>query len=82
MDIATNERLVFAYDFTLDGIRRWTSLVTVELAAHPDGDGTRLTRTEQYAYLAYAADGQQDVAHLKGSAALHLNALAAALTKR
>jgi hypothetical protein len=44
-------------------------------------DLTRLTRTEQYAYLAYTADGQQDIAHLKGSTTLQLNALAAALTK-
>lgn len=77
IDIATNERVVFTYDFTLDGVRRWTSLVTVELAAI--GDGTHLTRTEQYAYLAYTADGEQDIAHLKGSTTLHLNALAAAL---
>jgi uncharacterized protein YndB with AHSA1/START domain len=87
MDIAADERLVFTYDVSLDGIRRWTSLVTIELAAlskndgKSDGDGTRLTRTEQYAYLTYAADGQQDIAHIKGSATLHLNALAAALTK-
>jgi uncharacterized protein YndB with AHSA1/START domain len=85
IDIATDERLVFTYDVTLDAIRRWTSLVTIELAAlsdlEGDGDGTRLTRTEQYAYLAYAADGQQDIAHLKGSTTLHLNALAAALAK-
>jgi uncharacterized protein YndB with AHSA1/START domain len=80
IDIAENERLVFTYDFTLDGIRRWTSLVTVELQPQPDSNATRLIRTEQYAYLAYTADGHQDLAHLKGSAGLQLNALAAALT--
>ena len=81
IDIAENERLVFAYDFTLDDIRRWTSLVTVELKPERDSNATRLIRTEQYAYLAYAADGRQDIAHLKGSAGLQLNGLEAALTK-
>jgi len=43
------------------------------------GDGTRLRHTEQYAYLAYAGDGAQNIAHLKGSLPLQLNGLAAAL---
>jgi hypothetical protein len=41
--------------------------------------GTRLRHTEQYAFLAYPGDGSQDVAHLRGSMNLQLNALAAAL---
>jgi hypothetical protein len=48
--------------------------------ALPAGDGTRLRHTEQYACLAYAGDGAQDVAHLKGSLPLQLNGLAAALS--
>jgi hypothetical protein len=43
----------------LDGRPRWVSLVTVELA--PDG-GTHMSHTEQYAFLAYGGDGEQDVA--------------------
>ena len=72
-------RIVFGYSVTVDDVRRWASLVTVELSALPAGDGTRLRHTEQYAYLAYAGDGAQDIAHLKGSMNLQLNGLAAAL---
>lgn len=78
-DLEEGSRIVFGYSFTLDGVRRWASLVTVELSALPTGDGTRLRHTEQYVYLAYAANGAQDIAHLKGSMNLQLNALAAAL---
>jgi hypothetical protein len=60
-------------------VRRWASLVTVELTALPAGDGTRPRHAEQHAYLAYAGDGAQDIAHLRGSMNLRLNALAAAL---
>jgi uncharacterized protein YndB with AHSA1/START domain len=84
VDLEPGTRIVFCYAFTLDGVRRWASLVTVELSALPSGsgpagDGTRLRYTEQYAYLAYPGDGSQDVAHLRGSLNLQLNALAAAL---
>jgi uncharacterized protein YndB with AHSA1/START domain len=78
-DLEAGTRIVFGYSFTLDGVRRWVSLVTVELSAPPAGGGTRLRHTEQYGFLAYAGDGAQDVAHLKGSTNLQLNALAAAL---
>lgn len=78
-DLTAGSRVVFGYSFTLDGIQRWASLVTVELSAPPDGPGTRLRHTEQYAYLAYTGDGSQDVAHLRGSMNLQLNALSAAL---
>jgi len=76
-DIVPGVRIVFAYTFSLDGIRRWTSLVTVELEG--TDAGTRLTHTEQYAYLAYSGEGEHDVAHLKGSTRLQVNALAVAL---
>jgi uncharacterized protein YndB with AHSA1/START domain len=78
-DLKAGARIVFGYSFALDGVPRWASLVTVELSALPSGNGTRLRHTEQYAFLAYAGDGAQDVAHLKGSTNLQLNGLAAAL---
>lgn len=81
-DLAAGSRIAFGYSFTLDGIPRWASLVTVELSPLPPGDGTRLRHTEQYAYLTYTGDGAQDVAHLKGSLNLQLNALSAALCRR
>ena len=78
-DLEAGARIVFGYSFTLDGVRRWASLVTVELSALPSPGGTRLRHTEQYAFLAYDGDGANDVAHLKGSMNLQLNGLAAAL---
>ena len=70
---------------TVDGVRRWASLVTVSLSALPPGDA-RATRRgrgcgtpSSTSYLAYAGDGAQDIAHLKGSTGLQLNGLAAAL---
>jgi uncharacterized protein YndB with AHSA1/START domain len=83
-DIAADARIVFGYSLTLDGIRRWASLVTVEISAVSEGalaggSGTLLRHTEQYAYLAYADDGAHDLAHLRGSTNLQLNGLAAVL---
>jgi uncharacterized protein YndB with AHSA1/START domain len=74
VDIVADRRIVFSYQVILDGRPRWVSLVTVELA--PDDGGTHMSRTEQYAFLAYTGDGQQEVAHLKGSTRLQLNGLA------
>jgi uncharacterized protein YndB with AHSA1/START domain len=48
-DIVPDERIVYAYDMHLDDTRISVSLATVELK--PDGDGTRLTYTEQGAFL-------------------------------
>jgi hypothetical protein len=91
LDVSADSRIVFSYSVTVNGVRRWTSLVTVSLSALPappelpalpelpGGEGTRLRHTEQYAFLAYDGDGAQDVAHLKGSLPLQLNGLAAAL---
>jgi uncharacterized protein YndB with AHSA1/START domain len=83
-DIVPGVRLVFDYELVLDGVRRWVSLVTVELSARPGqtmpGEtGTRLRHTEQYTYLAYS-DAAREIAHLKGSTSLQLNGLAAALS--
>ena len=48
-DIVPDERIVYAYDMHTEGQRISVSLGTVEL--EPDSDGTRLTYTEQGAYL-------------------------------
>lgn len=48
-DIVPDERIVYAYEMHLDEVRISVSLATIELA--PAGDGTRLTLTEQGAYL-------------------------------
>ena len=85
LDLEPGARIVFSYFVTLNGVRRWASLVTVLLSALPvpvpvpSGEGTRLRHTEQYAFLAYDGDGAHDVAHLKGSMPLQLNGLAAVL---
>ncbi len=76
-DIVPDERVVFTYATLLNDVRRWVSLVTVELS--PRDGGTRLRHTEQYAFLVYTGDGEQDTAHLRGGTRLQLNALAAAL---
>ena len=88
-DLVPGSRIVFSYSVTVNGVRRWASLVTVSLSALSplppvpplplDGEGTRLRHTEQYAFLAYDGDGAQDIAHLKGSMPLQLNGLAVAL---
>jgi uncharacterized protein YndB with AHSA1/START domain len=88
LDIVPGRRIVVAYDLTVDGVRRWASLVTIELAGHrhdnsdnsgKDVSGTRLTHTEQYAFLAYTGDGGHDTKHLEGGTRLQFNALAAVL---
>jgi uncharacterized protein YndB with AHSA1/START domain len=48
-DIVPDERIVYAYDMHVGDRRISVSLGTVEL--EPEGDGTRLTYTEQGAYL-------------------------------
>jgi uncharacterized protein YndB with AHSA1/START domain len=44
-DIVENVRMVFTYDMWIDGRHISTSLTTI--AVEPDGEGTRLTYTEQ-----------------------------------
>jgi uncharacterized protein YndB with AHSA1/START domain len=77
LDIVAGERFVFCYEVIVDDLRRWVSLVTVELA--PRDGGTRLTHTEQYVLLAYTDDGAHDVGHLRGGTRLQFNGLAAVL---
>ena len=48
-DIVRPSRIVFTYDMLIDGTRISVSLATVEIA--PEGAGTRLTYTEQGAFL-------------------------------
>jgi uncharacterized protein YndB with AHSA1/START domain len=48
-DIVRDERIVSTYDMTLNGERISVSVATVEFA--PEGSGTRLTLTEQGAFL-------------------------------
>ncbi|MCS0499395.1 SRPBCC domain-containing protein [Protaetiibacter mangrovi] len=72
-------RLVYGYDSTVDGVVRWTALVTIELT--PDGvGGTRLDWTEQVALLVASGDGSADLPHLRGAIALRLNGLAMVLS--
>lgn len=80
LDIVTDRRIVYAYRSTVDAIPRWTSLVTVLLA--DDAGSTRLTWTEQAAFLARTGDGAADLPHLRGATSLRLNGLAVALRPR
>ena len=48
-DIVPDQRIVYSYEMHLDDKRISVSLATIELEA--TGDGTRLTLTEQGAYL-------------------------------
>jgi len=53
-DVVPNERIVYAYEMSLDDRKISVSLATMEL--HPAGAGTRLVVTEQGAFL----DGYDD----------------------
>jgi uncharacterized protein YndB with AHSA1/START domain len=48
-DIVPDERIVYTYDMLMDDTRISVSVATVEF--EPSGDGTRLTFTEQGAFL-------------------------------
>ena len=65
-----------AHEALLNGVRRWVSLISLELAPIP-GEATRITHTEQYTFLAWDGDGAHDQAHLRGSIQLAFNGLAA-----
>ncbi|MDG2517157.1 SRPBCC family protein [Lysobacter soli] len=53
-DIAQGQRIVFAYDISVDGRKLSVSLVTIEFL--PTSHGTRMRYVEQLAYL----DGHED----------------------
>ena len=74
-DIVENERIVYTYDLYLDARRMSVSLATIEL--RPDPDGTRMTFTEQGAFL----DGIDDPAGREHGTKLLLDALAAAMAE-
>ncbi|MEV6805064.1 SRPBCC domain-containing protein [Streptomyces sp. NPDC051132] len=73
LDIVPDTRIVLAYSAEVGGVRRWISLVTVELT--DEGAGCRLTWTEQYTWLVPTGDGGDDIAHLRGGTRLLLNGL-------
>jgi uncharacterized protein YndB with AHSA1/START domain len=73
VDVVANERIVFAYELSLDGRLRTISLVTIELAGGPSE--TRVTHTEQYVLLGFSGDGRDDVAHLEAGVRLLFNGL-------
>lgn len=76
--IEIDRRIAYAYVAIVDGIPRWSSLVTVELDA--DADGTELSWTEQVAVLQPSDDsGDRDLAHLRGATRLRLTAMKAAM---
>jgi uncharacterized protein YndB with AHSA1/START domain len=74
-DIIPDSRIVYAYDMHLADTRISVSLGTVELK--PEGDGTRLTYTEQGAYL----DGLDTPDQRKQGTGSLLDALGAALER-
>lgn len=80
IDLVPDRRIVFSYESSVNGLRRWTALVTVELAE--DAGGTRLDWTEQVAFLERTGDGSADLPHLRGATTLRLNGLMAALEHR
>jgi uncharacterized protein YndB with AHSA1/START domain len=57
LDIIPNQRIIYAYDMYVGGRKLSVSLATVEVTAV--GSGTRLTVTEQGAYLDGVEDGSQ-----------------------
>lgn len=76
--IEPDQLVSYAYIAIVDGIPRWSSLVTVALA--PEGYGTELTWTEQVALLhPHDPTGEQDLAHLRGGVRMQHTAMALAL---
>jgi uncharacterized protein YndB with AHSA1/START domain len=72
-DIVEDERIVYTYDLHLGDQHMSVSLATIELVA--DGDGTKMTFTEQGAFL----DGIDDPAQREHGTNLLVDALGAAL---
>jgi uncharacterized protein YndB with AHSA1/START domain len=75
LDVVPNHRLVMAYCMYIDGKRLSASLATVTLL--PDGAGTKLTYTEQAAFL----DGADTLASRKDGCAQLLDTLGGELTR-
>jgi uncharacterized protein YndB with AHSA1/START domain len=75
-DIVENRRIVLAYTMTVGGERTSASLATVEI--EPQGSGTRLTYTEQGAFL----DGRDNPAQREEGCRWLLEALGKELKKQ
>jgi uncharacterized protein YndB with AHSA1/START domain len=75
-NIVAEERIVFSYDMHLNGEHVSVSLTTVEF--EPDGEGTKLTFTEQGAFF----DGLDDPAGREHGTGKLLESLDAALADR
>jgi uncharacterized protein YndB with AHSA1/START domain len=75
LDIVPNERIIYGYDMHLDDKRISVSLATVEFK--PAGKGTRLTFTEQGAFL----DGYDDAGSRERGTTYLLDALGAGLAR-
>ena len=73
LDIVPDARIVYSYDMQLDDRRISVSLATMQLQA--EGAGTRLTFTEQAAFL----DGYDDAGSREQGTNALLDALGAAL---
>ena len=74
-DVAVNERLVYAYELSLDDRKISVSLATMQLEA--EAGGTRLTVTEQGAFL----DGYDDAGAREHGTGLLLDKLGASLER-
>ncbi|HEY6669511.1 MAG TPA: SRPBCC family protein [Methyloceanibacter sp.] len=72
-DIVPNERIIYSYDMNLDEKRISVSLATIEF--EPAGSGTKLTITEQGAFL----DGYDDAGSRERGTRWLLDKLEAAL---
>jgi uncharacterized protein YndB with AHSA1/START domain len=72
-DVVVNERLVYAYELSLDDRKISVSLATLQLEA--EAGGTRLTVTEQGAFL----DGYDDAGAREHGTSAMLDALGASL---
>ena len=72
-DIVENKRIIYAYDMHIGDRRISVSLATIEL--QPEGAGTRLTFTEQGAFL----DGYDNAADREEGTRVLLEQLARAL---
>lgn len=72
-DIVPDERIVYAYDVEINGVRHSVSVATVELRAA--GPGTILSVTEQGAFL----DGHENPPDRQGGTEFTLDRLAALL---
>jgi uncharacterized protein YndB with AHSA1/START domain len=75
-DVVENERLVYAYDMFHNDRKLSVSLATFELK--PEGSGTRLTLTEQGAFL----DGYDDAGSREHGTNILLDRLGASLQAR